>query len=175
MRLIVFYHNAWQNGTPKNNEISFYADKRRENVTPAGAFLTIHAKNASIRRIALPRRPAPAILGTVRGRHIDQMQGGSKVMSMRVYDAQEIRRSARQVRDSQNTVQSTAQPRLEALRKALGEHMSGEAALALKRRLDQLDADTKAYAGLLGALSGKLFRFADQVEEADARARALLR
>ena len=95
--------------------------------------------------------------------------------SITIYDSSEVRRSARQVRSSLEAIQTSAQPPIRDLRKSLDANMQGDAAKALDRRLERLEADLKRYADCLSSLNHTLNRFADSIDAADARLKAIMK
>lgn len=84
------------------------------------------------------------------------------------YDTAEIRRAARSVRSCGENV-SNAKPKVRSVLSRVDGSFSGEAAKALTKRLENIDADINALNNGLNTLYRALNQFADAIEAADAR------
>ncbi|MBQ8088420.1 MAG: WXG100 family type VII secretion target [Clostridia bacterium] len=89
--------------------------------------------------------------------------------SVTTYDSTAVRRAAQTVAGSAEVISTSAQPKLNRIRSTLGENMEGDTARALAERLRQADQDIARLQSTLDALSRALYRFAAEIDAADAR------
>ena len=86
---------------------------------------------------------------------------------MATYDSAEIRRAARVIRSSRDRLNSTVMTGLRRVEAELDGEFQGQAAQALRERLNNMDADARRIEEKLDSLYNTLMKFAQRMDEID--------
>lgn len=89
-------------------------------------------------------------------------------------DTARIRRTARQIRSIAAAVGEIAADNLGALQKGVEGNFEGEAAQALREKLDELRGDVEGVRGGLNAVCRELLAYAARLDEADREAARMI-
>lgn len=90
------------------------------------------------------------------------------------YDTAQIRRTAQEIKSLAERLRTSALPCVQDVRATLDGNFEGRAADALDERIRRTQTDLQNLYGDVCALSTVLMRFANALEEADARAAQIM-